>query len=129
MKYQTKSEKYYVDQKKAELYDQVRHIFDSLIQEVRELSKKKPEATLSKKKVEIINRVLTDALEILKGQPDAKYLETLDDEALPQHADAVLIMTQIEAALNRFYGAYTEYSQWNLQGDEGDEPREDEDSQ
>jgi hypothetical protein len=84
-------------------------IFEGLIKEIRELSKKKPDATMSAGKVKIINRVLNDLLQILKPEPAGKYLEALDDESLPQVSDAVLIMVQFESALESFESRYRRY--------------------
>ena len=77
-------------------------IFSGLLGEIRELSKKKPEATMSPGKVKIINRVLADLLLFLKDQPEGKYLEELDDKALPQVSDALLVMVQFRTALSSF---------------------------
>ncbi|MCR6735644.1 MAG: hypothetical protein NVV83_16885 [Afipia sp.] len=57
-------------------------------------------------KVKMVNRVLDDLLIILKSEPTGKYLDRLDDEALPQMSDAVLVMVQFEAALKDFGGRY-----------------------
>jgi len=81
-------------------------IFEGLLKEVRELSRKKPDATMSSGKVKIINRVLDDLLAFLHGEPEGKYLEKLDDAALPQVSDAVLIMVQFETALDAFKKRY-----------------------
>ena len=80
-------------------------IFSGLLSEIRELSKKKPEATMSSGKVKIINRVLADLLLFLKDQPEGKYLEELDDKALPQVSDALLVMVQFKTALSSFNSA------------------------
>lgn len=84
-------------------------VFDGLIKEIRELSKKKPDATMSAGKVKIINRVLLDLINFLKAEPEGKYLEKLDDDALPQVSDAVLVMVQFETALHAFKGRYHKY--------------------
>jgi hypothetical protein len=63
---------------------------------------KKPDITLNASKVKIINRVLEDVAACLKGAPDHKYLDLLDDSALPQYSDAILILSQYEGALNAF---------------------------
>ena len=81
-------------------------IFESLLSEVRLLSKKKPEATMSASKVKTINRVLEDLLAFLKKEPTGKYLEVLDDKTLPQVSDAVLAMVQFEATLSAFRKRY-----------------------
>ncbi|MGB7045932.1 MAG: hypothetical protein WBD65_13825, partial [Methylocella sp.] len=77
--------------------------------EVKEFSKKKPEATMSAGKVKIINRVLEDLLTFLKEEPAGKYLDRLDDETLPQMSDAVLVMVQFESALESFKERYYKY--------------------
>lgn len=88
-------------------------IFEGLIKEIRELSRKKPDATMSAGKVKIINRVLNDLLQPLKPEPAGKYLEALDDESLPQVSDAVLIMVQFESALDSFKSKYYRYIKGN----------------
>lgn len=90
----------------VDVYNSGIGIFESLLKEVKDLSKKKSETTMSKGKVKIINRVLEDLLVILKQEPTGKYLDLLDDEALPQISDAVLIMVQFESALNSFKRKY-----------------------
>lgn len=84
-------------------------IFEGIIKEIRELSRKKPDSTMSASKVKIINRVLNDLLQILKPEPTGKYLEALDDESLPQVSDAVLTMVQFESALYAFESKYRRY--------------------
>lgn len=80
--------------------------FAGLIKEVRILSGKKPEATMSASKVTIINRVLSDLRAILEKEPEGKYLDLLDDKSLPQMSDAVLAMVQYESALKKFSARY-----------------------
>lgn len=87
-------------------YKSSHEIFIGLIREVRELSRKKPEATMSAGKVKIVNRVLDDLLSFLKDGPEGKYLEVLDTQALPQVSDAVLAMVQFETALEKFRGRH-----------------------
>ena len=82
------------------------NIFLGLLKEIRELSKKKPDAVLSVGKVKIVNRVLKDLKEILDVEPEGKFLDVLDDGELPQTSDAVLVMVQFETALASFKGRY-----------------------
>jgi len=84
-------------------------VFGGLMQEMRELSKKKPDATLSGSKVMILNRILADIGAVLKDEPEAKYLDLLDDEQLPQNSDAVLVMVQYETGLAAFKERYHVY--------------------
>lgn len=84
-------------------------VFSGLLFEMRELSKKKAEATLSKGKVKILNRVLEDLKEVLADEAEAKYLDLLDEDELPQNSDAVLVMVQYDRALKAFSGRYRAY--------------------
>jgi hypothetical protein len=90
----------------VDAYKATAPIFEGLLKEVRELSRKKPEATMSEGKVKIVNRVLEDLLAILKVEPSGKYLDLLDDKSLPQLSDAVLTMVQFETALRAFRARY-----------------------
>jgi hypothetical protein len=94
--------KRYTTRDKADCYDGVISVFVELFKELKELSKKKPDATLSASKVKIINRVLEDVRNCLEGEPEYKYLDLLDDDALPQYGDAVLILSQHDGALKGF---------------------------
>lgn len=90
----------------VERYEASTPIFEGLIKEIRVLSSKKPDATMSASKVKIVNRVLSDLLTILKAEPTGKYLDSLDDQSLPQVSDAVLTMVQFESALEAFKSKY-----------------------
>ncbi len=87
-------------------YNATHNIFLGLIKEVRVLSGKKPDATLSKGKVKIINRTLVDLQKVLEPEPEYKFLDLLDDDDLPQTSDAVLVMVQYESALESFSRRY-----------------------
>lgn len=92
-------------------YNATNAVFLGLFKEIRELSKKKPEAVMSTNKVKLINRVLSDLKGILEAEPEGKFLDLLDDSDLPQTSDAVLVMVQYQTALmafkNRYYRTYT----------------------
>lgn len=97
---------YVTTQEKVSTYLGSYEVFSGLIKEMRELSKKKSEATLSKGKVKVLNRVLEDLKSFLNDEPEGKYLDLLDDDELPQNSDAVLTMVQYEGALVAFKGRY-----------------------
>ena len=88
------------------IYKATNAIFLGLLQEIRELSKKKPDSIMSAGKVSIINRVLEDLKLVLDKEPQGKFLDVLGDENLPQTSDAVLIMCQYETALKAFKNKY-----------------------
>lgn len=84
-------------------------VFTALLHEVRELSKKKPDATMSPSKVKLVNKVLDDLLTVIKDDPEGKYLQRLEDDDLPQVSDALLMMAQFDAALDAFRKRYFQY--------------------
>lgn len=88
------------------IYEATSDVFAGLIKEVRELSKKKPDATMSKAKVRLINRAIAELDKILKDEPEGQFLDQLDEEELPQYSDAVLVMVQYETAVNAFSNRY-----------------------
>jgi hypothetical protein len=94
--------KSYTTNEKVMGYNSCINVFNQLFKELKELTKKKPDTTLSKTKVKIINRVLDDVRAFLDGEPEYKYLDTLDDDDLPQYGDAVLILSQYEGAITAF---------------------------
>lgn len=87
-------------------YEATVGVFNVLLEEVRTLSNKKPDVTISASKVKIKNRVLVDLLEFLQSEPSGKYLDILDDAALPQISDALLVMVQFKSALKSFRERY-----------------------
>lgn len=102
--------------KHVAIYEASIEIFKGLIKEIRELSKKKPDATMSAGKVKLINRVLQDLKSILSHEPEGKYLDILSDEDLPQFSDAVLVMVQYESAAEKFYNRYNRLLQIDWDG-------------
>lgn len=88
------------------LYKATYNIFAGLIKEVRVLSGKDHKAALSKGKVKIINRALTDLRKVLEREPEYKFLDLLDEDDVPQTSDAVLVMVQYESALESFRSRY-----------------------
>ncbi len=74
------------------------------------MAKKKPEATLSKTKVIQLNRILEDVKLILEGYPEAKYLDILDDEGLPQLSDALLVLAHYNGALKSFHSKHYKWT-------------------
>ena len=81
-------------------------LLDSMFHEFQELSKKKPDGALNKRKGEIVNRLLSDIHGILEGESTSAYLDLLDEDDLPQNSDVVLILGQTVAAMETFREKY-----------------------
>lgn len=92
---------------KAQLHETIAALLHAAHTEMQELSKKKPDATISSNKAKVLNRLLTDAQTILKDENSAKYLDLIDEEAtLPHHSDVVLMLSQYAAAMTSFKKRY-----------------------
>jgi hypothetical protein len=106
----------------AAQYETLLPLIDSMHTDIRELSRKNQNAVISKARIAMINRLLADAKKLLGAEPSAPYLELLDEETLPQNADALLVLGQFKAALDQFDEKYTYYDEeehtscWSLSG-------------
>ena len=87
------------------LYD----FLESAYVEMKDFSKKNPDAALNGRKVKSINRILNDIKDILKNEPTASYMDVLDEEMLPSNSDVVLTMSQYRSALENYRKKYRRY--------------------
>jgi hypothetical protein len=94
---------------KVAAYEVLSPQLNALQSQLEDLTKKRPEATLSTGKVALINRILADIKDLLKEEGASKYLDLLDDQTLPQFSDAVLVVSQYSAALSAFHSRYYGY--------------------
>jgi len=91
-------------------YDDLMPLLNAMFRDFQELSKKKPDGVLNKRKVEIANRLLREILLIVEGEQTHNYLDLLDEDELPQNSDIVLILGQAVAAMEAFKAKYYKYS-------------------
>ncbi len=101
-------EQKYTSSEKASIHDTVMPLLDSMYLEFKELSKKKPDAAVSKSKISIANRLLKKVREVLENEASVDFLDLLDEDDVPQTSDVTLIFSQYVAAMkefkNRFHG-------------------------
>jgi hypothetical protein len=83
-------------------YEMLSPMLDSALNEMREFSKKKQDGVVNKTKIALLNRLMRDVKELLTDEPSNEYLDLLDEDLVPQNSDAVLILGQYRAAMNRF---------------------------
>lgn len=89
-----------------EQFKMLAELLQSIYNEMKEFSKKKPDEPLNKFKVKSVNRVLTKVKEILKNEPTVDFLDILDEDTLPTNSDAILIIGQFQASMTRFEKKY-----------------------
>jgi hypothetical protein len=79
---------------------------DALYEDVQELAKRKQDAILTKTRIAMINRLLSQMLELMEGEPNVPFLDTLDEATLPQNADGLIVLGQYKSAMAQFRGKY-----------------------
>lgn len=94
---------------KAEQFEMLFPLLVAILNEVKELSKKKQDEHLNKLKVGMINKILSQVKDVLQDDPTAQFLDLLDDVTLPTNSDAVLIIAQYKAAMEQYKEKYYGY--------------------
>ena len=94
----------------GETHENLMPLLQAMLREFQELSKRKPDSALNKRKVEIVNRLLQEIHNLLEGEPTSAYLDLLDEDDLPQNSDVVLILSQSVVAMERFRTRYYHYN-------------------
>jgi hypothetical protein len=100
---------------KGARHDSLMPLLQAMFREFQDASKKKPDAVLNRRKVEIVNRLLADIFKILDGEPTRQYLDLLDEDQLPQNSDVVLILGQAAAAMGAFKDKYFKYDKHSFE--------------
>ncbi len=123
--------------KAAEEWEVVEPLLNSMAQEFKELSKKKPDGPCSKRKISVANRLLERCREVLRDEPQLQFLDLFDDDDLPTYSDVTLMLSQYVAAIETFRAAHHRgYDGWSVlddddeyddsEYDDGEEDEEDE---
>jgi hypothetical protein len=93
---------------KSSTHDTVMPLLESMYLEFKELSKKKPDAAVSKSKILIANRLLLKVRVVMANEASLEFLDLLDEDDIPQTSDVTLILSQYVASMkefkNRFHG-------------------------
>ena len=99
--------KFYTTTEKAHTHDTVMPLLEAMYSEFKELSKKKPDAAVSKSKIKIVNRLLDKICNvILLDDESIHFLDIIDEDEVPQASDITLILSQYVAAMKSFYGKH-----------------------
>ncbi len=94
---------------KVSIYETTTPLLQAMYDEFKELSKKKPDAAVSKSKINIANRLLTKIRVVLSDEESIDFLDLLDEEDIPQVSDVTLIFSQYVAAMKAFHKKYCKW--------------------
>lgn len=87
----------------AATYDRLVPMLEAAHHEMTELSKKKQDGVVNDLKIKMLNRLLTELGQVIENDPSYGFVDTLDEETLPQNSDVVLILSQWKAALSQLH--------------------------
>lgn len=113
-------EQAYTTTDKVQAYNTTVELLKSMYLEFKDLSKKKPDAAVSKSKINITNRLLTKVRSVLDDEESIGFLDLLDEDDVPQVSDVTLILSQYKAAMEAFRKKYYGFNsregehQWHI---------------
>lgn len=84
----------------------LKELVTGLYNEMKDFTKKSANETLNEFKIKSLNRVLMPLKEVLKNQPTALFLDTLDESSLPTNSDVVFILSQYLTAMQNYEDRY-----------------------
>jgi hypothetical protein len=93
----------------AATYDRLVPMLVAAHREMTELSKKKQDGVVNTFKIKMLNRLLRELSTVIENDPSYAFVDMLDEETLPQNSDAVLILSQWQAALAQYKGRHNGY--------------------
>ncbi|SEH04135.1 hypothetical protein SAMN05444920_1662 [Nonomuraea solani] len=86
----------------AATYDRLVPMLEAAHREMTELSKKKQDGIVNNLKIKMLNRLLGELSKVIENDPSYAFVDMLDEETLPQNSDAVLVLSQWQAALKQY---------------------------
>lgn len=89
-------------EEQATTYDQLVPMLEAAHREMTELSKKKQDGIVNALKIKMLNRLLAELSKVIEKDPSHAFVDMLDEDTLPQNSDAVLVLSQWQAALKQF---------------------------
>jgi len=91
---------------RARLYEVAVPLLTAMYEQFSVLSKKKPDAPVSKGKIAVVNRLLDRCRSVLKSESSLQFLELLEEDDVPQNSDVTLMLSQYVAAMEQFKEAH-----------------------
>jgi hypothetical protein len=96
-----------ISESDVDKYKMLFGLLSSLYSDVQDLARKKQDGHLSKIRIGMVNRLLIEIKSLIANEPTVAFLDTLDEDTIPQNADALIILGQHMAALRQFKMKYS----------------------
>lgn len=92
-----------MNEEQADLFDKIESQLTGMYEEIGLLSKKKPDGPINKFKLGLINKLITDANNLLEEcYIPFNDFSVFDEDSLPTASDVVLILSQYLKNMNKF---------------------------
>lgn len=92
--------------REVEQFINLNSVLNSIQNEIKEFAKKKPDGTLNKIKIQIINRCLEQTKAFLTDSLLIDFLDLLDEDSMPTYSDAVLVIAHHVTAMTKYSNNY-----------------------
>lgn len=99
----------------VEQYNLLYPLLTGVLNEMRELSKKKQDGVLNQLKAKTINKILEKVKSLLSNELSSEFLELLDEETLPTNSDAVILIVQFQSSMEGFLKKNQKYENGRYQ--------------
>ena len=109
------SKLYYTTEEKAKNHETTMPLLEAMYTEFKELSKKKPDATVSKSKIKMTNRLLEKVRTVLEDEASLEFLDLIDEDDMPQVSDVTLMLSQYVVSMKEFRSSHFGYYNGELQ--------------
>lgn len=90
-------------QKEIELYETIRPKIESIRNTIKDLSNKKPDATLNSFKVKRVNLLLEQANGLLKDLKPYEDFSKFDEDDLPTYSDVLMILNLYVKSFEKYW--------------------------
>lgn len=88
---------------KCEVYNLM---LNAAYDEMKDLTKAKPNETISELKTVALNKLFVNIRKILKKEPSSELLDLLDKKNLPSYSDAIIVLVQYRSGMMHFKNNY-----------------------
>ena len=98
-----------ISRSQADQWEVLNPLLDAMYVEIKDLSKKKPDAPVSGGKIKMINRLLESCRTVLEGEASLEFLDLLEPDEIPEASDVAIVLSQYKAAFDQFHSQHHGY--------------------
>ena len=93
-------------QRRVDEWEVISPLLSAIYSEFQSLAKKKPDALVSKQKIDMVNKILETCREVLADEPQLRFLSLIDRDDVPRTDDLVIMLSLYSSAMETFQKRY-----------------------